>query len=135
MRALWALVRTDLGLYLADRRTLLTGALAGLLAGCGEGTWLGETAPPPLPGERKSVLLIEDQLRADPRLAELNITLPPAVRNPDWPQSGGNAAHAMEHLEAAESLSLAWRVDVGARDRAGLGACKTDCVTVHKKLT
>ena len=97
----------------ADRRTLLTGALAGLLAGCGEGTWLGETAPPPLPGERKSVLLIEDQLRADPRLAELNITLPPAVRNPGWPQSGGNATHAMEHLEAADSLTLAWRVDVG----------------------
>ena len=98
----------------ARRRTVLTGALAGLLTGCGEGTWLGETSAPPLPGERKPVLLIEDELHADPRLAELNITLPPPVRNPDWPQSGGSATHAMEHLEAAENLALAWRVDVGA---------------------
>src|SRR3954453_19383463 len=98
----------------APGRTVLTVALAGLLAGCGEGTWLGETPAPPLPGERKSVLLIEDELRADPRLAELNVTLPPAVRNAAWPQSGGSATHAMEHLEAAETITVAWRTDIGA---------------------
>jgi outer membrane protein assembly factor BamB len=98
----------------APRRTVLTGAVAGLLAGCSEGTWWGENSAPPLPGERKSVLLIEDELRADPRLAELNIALPPPVRNAAWPQSGGSATHAMEHLEAAESITVAWRTDVGA---------------------
>jgi outer membrane protein assembly factor BamB len=89
-------------------------AAAALLAGCGEGTWLGETPAPPLPGERKAVLLIEDQLSADPRLAELNVALPPAVRNADWPQAGGGPAHAMQHLEAADTVDVAWRSGIGA---------------------
>jgi outer membrane protein assembly factor BamB len=96
-----------------SRRGALTAA-AALLAGCSEGTWLGETQAPPLPGERKSVLLIEDQLSADPRLAELNVTLPPAVRNADWPQVGGDPSHAMQHLEAADTIEVAWRADIGA---------------------
>ena len=90
------------------------GAAAALLAGCGEGTWLGENAPPPLPGERKAVLLIEDQLTADPRLANLNVVLPPAETNASWPQAGGNPTHAMQHLQGAPGLQVAWRSDVGA---------------------
>lgn len=96
------------------RRLLLAGAGASLLAGCGEGTWLGENAPPPLPGERKSVLLIEDQLSADPRLATLNVTLPAPMRNSDWPQLGGGPTHAPQHLDAAGSLTVAWRTSVGS---------------------
>ena len=88
----------------STRRLLLTGAGATLLAGCSEGTWLGENAPPPLPGERKAVLLIDDQISADPRLANLNVTLPPPVRNTDWPQLGGGPTHAPQHLEAAGAL-------------------------------
>jgi outer membrane protein assembly factor BamB len=90
------------------------GAAAVLLAGCGEGSWLGENAPPPLPGERKAVLLIEDQLSADPRLANLNVVLPPATANAAWPQAGGGPAHAIEHPQGAPSLQVAWRSDVGA---------------------
>ncbi len=100
------------------RRGALVSA-AALLAGCGEGTWLGETPAPPLPGERKSVLLIEDQLTADPRLAQLNIVLPDAVRNADWPQSGGDATHAMQHLEAASQVNVAWRTGIGAGNGGG----------------
>ena len=96
-----------------SRRGALTAA-AALLAGCGEGTWLGETPAPPLPGERKAVLLIEDQLSADPRLAQLNVVLPPAVRNADWPQAGGEPTHAMQHLEAAAAIAVAWRSGIGA---------------------
>ena len=96
------------------RRTLLATVAAGALAGCGEGTWLGENAPPPLAGERKSVLLIEDPLSADSRIAELNITLPPPERNADWPQSGGNPAHAMQHLSAAETITQTWSTKIGA---------------------
>lgn len=96
-----------------SRRGALTAA-AALLAGCSEGTWLGETEAPPLPGERKSVLLIEDEISADPRLAELNVILPPAVRNGDWPQAGGDPAHAMQHLEAAGAVEVAWRSGIGA---------------------
>ena len=98
----------------ATRRLLLAGAGATLLAGCGEGTWLGENTPPPLPGERKAVLLIDDQIAADPRLANLNVTLPPPVRNTDWPQLGGGPTHAPQHLEAAGALSVAWRTSVGS---------------------
>ena len=98
----------------ASRRLLLAGGAAALVAGCGEGTWLGENAPPPLPGERKSVLLIEDQLAADPRLATLNVTLPPATRNSAWPQVGGGPTHGAQHLAAAEALTVAWRTSVGS---------------------
>jgi outer membrane protein assembly factor BamB len=98
----------------ASRSRALAVGAALLLAGCGEGSWFGENAPPPLPGERKSVLLIEDQLRADPRLAELNVTLPPPTRNADWPQAGGSPTRAMQHLDAADALEVAWRADVGA---------------------
>src|SRR5918993_1686668 len=98
----------------ASRRTALTGALAAMVAGCGEGSWLGETPAPPLPGERKPVLLLEDQLEADPRLGELNVALPPPERNRDWPQAGGGPARAVQHLAAAETLEVAWRADAGA---------------------
>jgi outer membrane protein assembly factor BamB len=94
------------------RGALLAGA--AFLAGCSEGTWLGETQAPPLPGERKPVLLIEDQLSADPRLAQLNVTLPPAARNADWPQVGGVATHVMQHLDAAGALEVAWRAGIGS---------------------
>lgn len=97
---------------LARRTALLAGA-AALLAGCGEDTWLGENKGPPLPGKRKPVLLIEDQLTADPRLSELKVVLPPPVRNPDWPQVGGSATRAMQHLDAADTIELAWRTSIG----------------------
>lgn len=101
----------------------LTTSLAALLllalGGCGAGTWLGETEAPPLPGERKSVLLIEDAVEADPRLAQLAIALPPPVRNADWPQAGGEPDHAMGHLEAAEVIELAWRTGIGAGSGGG----------------
>ncbi len=97
-----------------QRRSLLATAAAGLLAGCGEGTWLGENSAPPLPGERKAVLLIEDPLSADPRIADLNVTLPPPERNVAWPQSGGNPTHAMQHVAAAETINEIWRTGIGA---------------------
>lgn len=83
------------------------------LAACSGDTWLGESDDPPLPGERKAVLLIEEELRPDPRLADLNVVLPAPQRNPDWPQVGGNAAHAMHHLDVAETIRPAWRADIG----------------------
>ena len=60
------------------------------------------------------MLLIEDPLSADSRIAELNITLPPPEPNADWPQSGGNPAHAMQHLSAAETITEAWSTKIGA---------------------
>ncbi|HEX6014194.1 MAG TPA: hypothetical protein VFY87_20830, partial [Geminicoccaceae bacterium] len=98
---------------------LLAAVVAAALSGCGEGTWLGQAEPPPLPGERKSVLLIEEGLQADPRLAQLDVVLPPPERNTAWPQSGGNPTHAMQHLAAADTIDVAWRADAGAGSSGG----------------
>ena len=50
---------------------------------------------------------------------ELKVTLPPPVRNPDWPQVGGSPSHAMQHLEAAETIAPAWRAGIGAGSGGG----------------
>ena len=71
-----------------------------LLSGCG--TWFGEPDAPPLPGERISVLQHQRTLAADPQAGLEPIVLPPAVTNPDWPQAGGNSAHAMHNLQAGQ---------------------------------
>ena len=82
------------------------------LAGCE--TWLGGQEEPPLPGERQSVLLLDERIVADPRIAELSVTLPAPQRNAGWPQAGGNAAHAMQHLELGDGIRQRWRADIGA---------------------
>ncbi len=85
-----------------------------LLAACSGNSWFGGDDKPPLPGKRIPVMLLERQLAADPRLADLPIRLPPPVVNPDWPQAGGVASHAMHHLAAGDNLKLAWSVDIGS---------------------
>ncbi len=72
-----------------------------------------EDEPPPLPGRRISVLTLDRSLEPDPRLADTSVHLPRPVRNPDWPQNGGYPDHAMHHLEVGDTLSEAWRADVG----------------------
>jgi outer membrane protein assembly factor BamB len=86
----------------------------GLAACSGDDAWFGGAEPPPLPGERVSVMLLERELTADPNLADLPIELPPPRQNDSWPQNGGVSNHAMHHLAAADQLDLAWRVDIGA---------------------
>jgi outer membrane protein assembly factor BamB len=94
------------------RRTLLGGTIAAttLLPGCG---WFGEDEKPRLPGDRKPVLLLDEGVKADPSLANLEITLPEPERNTNWAQAGGNPAHAMYHLDAEDSLNLAWEESIG----------------------
>lgn len=85
-----------------------------LLGGCsGDSWWGGGDDTPPLPGERIPVMLLERQVTADPRLADVEIRLPPPERNPEWPQSSGLPHHAMHHLAAADQLDLAWTAEVG----------------------
>jgi outer membrane protein assembly factor BamB len=80
-----------------------------LLAGC---SWFA-TKKQPLPGERISVMSLDSQLKPDPDLAKIAITLPKPVVNPDWPQSGGYPNHAMQHLALSATLSQAWKVSIG----------------------
>ncbi|MGH7119928.1 MAG: PQQ-binding-like beta-propeller repeat protein [Acetobacteraceae bacterium] len=79
------------------------------LAGCG--TWFGPSKKP-LPGTRIDVLPPERKLIVQKNAGQ-TIVLPPARRNPDWPQVGGNPEHRMGSLVAATRLSMAWRADIG----------------------
>jgi outer membrane protein assembly factor BamB len=84
--------------------------LAGLtLTGC---SWFANKKQP-LPGERISVLSLDRQLKPDPALAQIPISLPKPVVNPNWPQPGGYPNHAMQHLALPYALKEAWKTSVG----------------------
>ncbi len=67
-----------------------------------------------LPGERVSVLLLQQKLEADPRLADIEVRLPPPYENADWLEPGGYASNAMYHLKVGDALERQWRAKVGA---------------------
>ena len=95
----------------------LTGAVLALalLSGCGlTEEWFGDPEPPPLPGQRISVIIESGAVEPDARLADLDVLLPPPYLNDAWPQSGGDAAHALHHLQVGDGLSRAWSRDFGA---------------------
>lgn len=92
--------------------TLATLVLAVTLAGCG--VWFGEVEDPPLPGERISVMIHQQDLAPDPALSAEPIVLPKPQSNPDWPQAGGYANHAMHHLWVPDVPQQAWRSEAGA---------------------
>lgn len=82
------------------------------LGGCSTwDSWFG-TNKPPLPGKREPVLASSRGLTVDP--GNLQVVLPPPVRNAGWPQAGGNPAHMMGHLAANPVLAQAWTGDIGA---------------------
>jgi outer membrane protein assembly factor BamB len=99
----------------AGRALALIAALAVALGACDTvRDLLAEDEPPPLPGERISVLELDRTLEPDPRIADLAVRLPPPYVNPDWPQAGGYPSHAMHHLEAGEALGEVWSTGIGA---------------------
>lgn len=91
-----------------------------LLAACG-GTWFGDKEAPPLPGKRISVLEMETGLEAQSTGAPPQIVLPSPEASADWPQAGGYAHHAMQHMTLAATPQPVWRADIGegsgSRDR------------------
>ncbi|HZD25764.1 MAG TPA: PQQ-binding-like beta-propeller repeat protein, partial [Alphaproteobacteria bacterium] len=93
----------------------MAAALMGLLvAGCELPDWLGESEGPPLPGERISVLSLDESLEPDPGISDVSVQLPQPWRNRAWPDAAGYPTNAMYHLEAGKDLKRAWRVDIGA---------------------
>lgn len=68
---------------------------------------------PKLPGKRVSVLTVEQKLKVDKALADVKVTLPDPVTNPNWSQVGGNAAHDLGNLALPADLHVAWSVDAG----------------------
>jgi outer membrane protein assembly factor BamB len=93
------------------RHLLLTTAAALPLGACG---WLGQEEGPPLPGVRKSVLLTDTGPVADVAAAGVAVQLPPANALPEWPQAGGDPAHAPQRAAGTGSLSELWRASLGA---------------------
>ena len=101
-------------------RRLAVLILAGLASGC---SWLSDilpdNTPPPLPGERISVMVYERNLEPDPRVADLRVLLPRPYVNEAWPQPGGTPARAMHHLQIAEVPEEAWTTEIGRGSRSG----------------
>ncbi len=93
------------------RVSILLGAIV-LVSGCSG--WFGDTEDAPLPGVRISVLNQDSDLKADPRVADLQVRLPRPRLNPEWPQPGGKPNHAMHHLAAEGALARIWRAGIGA---------------------
>lgn len=83
----------------------------GSLAACSG--WYGEGEDLPLPGDRVSVLLREQQLRTDPSVADLPVSLPAVATNASWPQHGGSPAFRTQHPAGPKEARIAWRAKVG----------------------
>ncbi len=85
-----------------------------LLGGCGiADTLLGRIEKPPLPGVRVPVLGGATAATVRAEAAGMPaVTLPPALSNAAWSQSGGVPSHLMGNL--AGGFKPAWRAHVGA---------------------
>ena len=90
---------------------LITLLMLLVVSGCAD--LFGGAKDNSLPGTRISVLALQRQLEPDPRLADLAVRLPRPRVNADWPQAGGAANNAMQHLAASGALAPLWRVDIG----------------------
>jgi len=94
------------------KRVMVALAALGLLSGCG--IFHGKSKPKtPTVGQRISVLTSEAAIEVDPALADVPVTIPPGVTNPEWPQPGGNPAHAMVHVTIGSTLARAWSIQAG----------------------
>lgn len=97
----------------------MVGLFLGGLTGCSTyddvSDWLFDTQNPPLPGERLSVLSLEQDLVVDPRLNREAVILPAPYLNENWSQNGGAPSHALHHLGVtSDVLAIQWRASIGA---------------------
>jgi outer membrane protein assembly factor BamB len=94
-----------------DLRVLLAAfLLSASLTGCS----LFDKTKTPLPGERIAVFPDRAELEPDKDTASIPVVLPAPVVNDAWPQSGGFADYAMQHLEIGAQPHVIWTADVGA---------------------
>lgn len=84
-----------------------------VLAGCSG--WFGESGDPPLPGERLSVLSLENAVEPDPSLADQKVVLPKPEPIVDWPDNGGLPSHSLQHVALdGDVLKEDWSVSIGS---------------------
>jgi outer membrane protein assembly factor BamB len=96
------------------RAFLAAAALAGSLTGCDLLDSVFGKSKVPLPGERVAVLGDRGELEPDKDMGGVQIILPAPFVNDSWPQSGGFANYAMQHLAVSDSPQIIWTADVGA---------------------
>jgi outer membrane protein assembly factor BamB len=87
--------------------------LALPLSGCDLFDRVFDKKKTPLPGERIAVMQDRREIEPDKDAGSINVVLPPPAVNDSWPQSGGFANYAMQHLAVGESPQVIWNADVG----------------------
>ena len=63
--------------------------------------------------DRISILELNETLQVSGTITPDQVTLPPAYANTDWPQVGGNPAHAVQHTGATGNFDKLWSKDTG----------------------
>jgi len=92
------------------RATLL---IAAALAASGCSVLKHKTKKTPILGERIPVLTTESDAQLDVATAAQPMTLPDAVANTAWAQSGGNSAKSMGQLALGTALTNAFTIQAG----------------------
>jgi outer membrane protein assembly factor BamB len=97
-------------------RPLAGATLAALLLSLGGCSWFSsmfQETKTPLPGNRISVLTIDQPIAADKSLKTAEVKLPKPFDNPAWPDAGGYPNHAMYHLALGNTIERVWKADAG----------------------
>ncbi len=86
-----------------------------LAGGCSKVSGMFDDDEPPLPGERISVLELQQTLEPDdPKLAAEGLITPAIWKNAFWPQAGGYPNHSMQNLDLpAGALKEVWSTSIG----------------------
>ena len=87
--------------------------VAGALAASGCSMIKHKAKKTPVLGERIPVLTTESDAQLDLATAAMPMSLPAAVANTEWSQSGGNAAKSMGQLALGTALGNAFSVQAG----------------------
>lgn len=95
------------------RRMAIAFLLPAVLSACG-GALFGDSDGERLPGERISILSLQQVSQPDPRIADLQVRLPRPRINTDWPQAGGQPTHVMQHLSLGDDPQKIWSTDIGS---------------------
>ena len=81
------------------------------------------------------MLANEADIDIDPATAALPMSLPAAVANEEWAQSGGNAAKSVGHVALGTALGVAWTVSIGEGSGKAAGWAAAPVVADGKVFT
>ena len=88
--------------------------IAAALAASGCGILMkGKGPSTPVLGQRVAVLTSESDVEVDPATAALPMSLPQAVANSEWSQSGGTASNSVGQLALGGALNRVFSVNAG----------------------